>query len=304
MNRVAVVGSINLDIVLRVHRIPRPGETVGGGSLARHPGGKGANQAVAAARAGADVSLVGAVGRDESGALLLTSLREAGVDVSHVTQIDGVATGTALIAVDAAGANAIALVEGANHRVEEATARAAVRDLAPDVLLLQREIPYAVNAAASAAAPDRTVRILNAAPLDPGDELPPGRIDWLVMNELEASALVGREVTPENALAVARELVSAERHRSVITLGSHGLVAVLRAQEVRLPALAVPVVDTTGAGDAFCGALAAAVATGDRGVGALVWGNAAGALATTRPGAQPSMPAAAEIEHLLETLVV
>ena len=177
MSRVVVVGSLNMDMVMRVPRIPRPGETVHGGRLGRYPGGKGANQAVAAARAGAAVAMVGAVGRDDAGNALLASLAEAGVDGSDVCQTADAATGTAMIVVDGSGANAIALAEGANLAVRPEDAARAVAAHDPAVVVVQREVPESAVHAALRHAPEGAIRVMNASPLEPGAELPLDVVD-------------------------------------------------------------------------------------------------------------------------------
>lgn len=304
MSRVVVVGSLNLDIVMRLPRIPRPGETVHGGRIGRYPGGKGANQAVAAARAGAAVAMVGAVGRDDAGDALLRSLAAAGVDRADVRRNSDAATGTAMIVVDSAGANAIALAEGANLAVRPEDAARAVTAHDPAVVAVQREVPDAAVRAALSHAPAGAIRVMNAAPLEPDAILPLDVIDLLVVNEIEASDLLGSPVTSDGAPDAARRLASDVTRGCVITLGGDGLAACVDGQALRLDAHPVNVVDTTGAGDAFCGAMAASLALGEPMPAALAWGNAAGALAASRPGAQPSMPTRAEITAQLSTAFV
>ena len=304
MSRVVVVGGINMDIVMRVPRIPRPGETVHGGRLGRYPGGKGSNQAVAAARAGATVSMVGAVGQDDAGNELLASLATAGVDADHVARTDQAATGTAMIAVDGAGANSIAVAEGANLSVRPEDVAQAVAALRPAVVVVQREVPERAVRAALEHAPDEAIRMMNASPVDPDTALPLDVIDLLVVNEIEASDLLGSPVTTADATDATRRLAADVTRGCVVTLGGDGLAAFVDGQALHLNAHPVNVVDTTGAGDAFCGAMAAALALGESVPTALAWGNAAGALAATRPGAQPSMPTRAEITAQLATALV
>ena len=301
MSRVVVVGSLNMDMVMRVPRIPRPGETVHGGRLGRYPGGKGANQAVAAARAGAAVAMVGAVGRDDAGNALLASLAEAGVDGSDVCQTTDAATGTAMIVVDGSGANAIALAEGANLAVRPEDAARAVAAHDPAVVVIQREVPDDAVRAALSHAPEGAIRVMNASPLEPGAALPLDLVDLLIVNEIEASDLLGTAVKSANAADAARDLAAGVGRGCVITLGGDGLAAHVDGCPHRLTAHPVNVVDTTGAGDAFCGAMAAALALGESVGTALAWGNAAGALAATCPGAQPSMPTRDEIAAQLAT---
>lgn len=258
---ITVFGSLNIDLVTRVEAIPRPGETVLGPSYAIIPGGKGANQALAARRAGAEVRLVGAVGDDGFADAALSLLLQEGVDCSLVRRVDA-PTGAAFIAVDAAGENAIVVASGAN-----ALASATVLDALPvgpgDVLLLQREVPDAEALVAARwmhAAGGRVV--LNAAPAGavPADLL--ACLDTLIVNEHEA-AVVG------NALGLAGsvdEIAAAidARHRvtTIVTLGAEGVLGWTGGVRRTVPALPVRVVDTTAAGDAFCGAYAAALAAG------------------------------------------
>ncbi len=301
MSSVVVVGSLNLDLVVRVPRIPRPGETVHGGRLGRYPGGKGANQAVAAARAGASVVMVGSVGKDDAGDVLLASLAKANVDCTAVNRDQSAATGTALIAVDSSGANAIALAEGANFALAPEHAASAVASCAPAVILAQREVPDAAIRAGLEASPAGAMRVLNASPLEPDDTIPLDLIDLLVVNEIEASDLIGAEVTPGNAPTAVRRLAESVTLGCVLTLGGAGVMAYVDGQAHKLAAHVTNVVDTTGAGDAFCGAMAAVLATGESVTTSIAWGNAAGALAATRPGAQPSMPLKEEIAAQLAT---
>ena len=304
MSRVVVVGSLNMDIVMRLPRIPRPGETVHGGRIGRYPGGKGANQAVAAARAGAAVALVGAVGRDDAGDALLRSLAAAGVDRADVCQTTDAATGTAMIVVDSSGANAIALAEGANLAVRPEDAARAVAAHDPAVVVVQREVPDGTVRAALRHAPEGAMRVMNAAPLEPDADLPLDVVDLLVVNEIEASDLLGTPVTSADAPDAAKRLAAGVNRGCVITLGGDGLAAYVDGRALRLNAHPINAVDTTGAGDAFCGALAAALALGESVEAALSWGNAAGALAASRPGAQPSMPTRVEIAAQLATTLV
>ena len=302
MSRVVVVGGINMDIVMRVPRIPRPSETVHGGRIGRYPGGKGSNQAVAAARAGAAVAMVGAVGQDEAGREMVASLAAAGVDTDHVALTPDAATGTAMIAVDSSGANSIAVAEGANLSVWPEDVARAVAASNPAVVVVQHEVTERAVRAALEHAPERSIRIMNASPVDPDTVLPLDVIDLLVVNEIEASDLLRTTVTSADASDAARRLAVDVTRGCVITLGDEGLAAYIDGQAIHRDAHPINVVDTTGAGDAFCGAMAAALALGEPMPTALAWGNAAGALAASRPGAQPSMPTRAEFERQLATI--
>ena len=287
---VVVVGSANLDLVYRAP-IPAPGETVLATGRTSNPGGKGANQAVAAARAGADTAFVGALGDDDAAGVLLTALGGAGVR-SVVRRVPG-PSGSALIVVDDAGENAIVVDPGANGRLDglDADQRAAVR--AADVVLLQLEIPVAtvVDAAREAHAAGAVV-VLNAAPAQSLPDALLADVDLLVVNEHEAAALGGAG-TAERAVDALLERVPA----AVVTLGARGaLVAARDAAPTTVPGHRVTAVDTTGAGDTFCGTLVAALAAGDTLVGAVELATAAAALSVQRVGAVPSIPTREEID--------
>ncbi|MFK4089411.1 ribokinase [Kribbella sp. NPDC020789] len=244
---VVVVGSANVDLVLPVQRIPRPGETVLAGAMTRGPGGKGANQAAAAARAGARTAMVAALGHDDGGALLRETLTEAGVDLSLVTT-SGAPTGTAIITVEASGENSIVVAPGANGELALSAAATQVIGAAK-IVLAQLEIPLPTVQEAAAAG---SYFILNAAP---AAELPAGllaEVDLLVVNESEAEAIAG----PDRAALL--KLVPA----AVVTLGGAGAVILTRDNdEIAVPGVPVEVVDTTAAGDTFCGVLAATLAS-------------------------------------------
>jgi len=296
---IAVVGSANLDLVTDVARVPLVGETVLGGDLRRIPGGKGANQAVAASRLGRSVAMIGRVGNDEAGTILLDSLAADGVDTTHVSLTDGVPSGVALISVQADGDNAIVVSPGANARLNPSDIKAAAGVLASAaVTLLQLEIPMdAVLAAAGAAA--GTV-ILNPAPAPPEgvpDELL-ALVDVLVPNQTELAELCGAvgEVDAVRAVAMARELPC---RSVVVTLGADGALVVDDniVEHVRAPHV-VPV-DTTAAGDSFCAALADAVVDGHSLVEAAKWAVRVGAATTLRAGAQTSLPTRPEVQSLI-----
>ena len=277
---IAVVGSINLDLVVAVERHPTPGETVVGGDCRQYPGGKGANQAVAAARLGAKVAMVGRVGADAQGAWLRDGLWTEGVQVEHVREDRQAPTGVAMIAVDARGENTIVVSPGANARVDArdiADAREVVRGA--EVVLVQHEVPPEAVAAAIATAGGTVV--LNPAPAR-GLAAP---VDVLVPNRGELETLAGGRGDP---VTLARSIAAAGA--VVVTLGAEGAVVVEgdRAERVRAPH--VEAVDSTGAGDAFCGALAEAMAGGATVVEAARWAVRVAAVSVTRPGAQGGLP--------------
>ena len=301
---IAVVGSANLDLVVEVATIPVPGETVLGGDLRRIPGGKGANQAVAAARLGRRVAMVGRVGDDDAGTTLRSAMDAAGVDTTWLLNTDNTPSGTALIAVAADGDNAIVVSPGANGRVSSADVASAAGVLgAAAVVLLQLEVP--LEAVAAAVRHARGMVVLNPAPAPTAmlpDDLLDG-VDVIVPNQTELATLAGYtglsaigEVDPDTAVALARGLPVAA---AVVTLGAAGAMVVTPADATHVPAPAVEPADTTAAGDAFCGALADALVDGADLVGATEWAVRVGAAATLRPGAQPSLPTAAEVDRLL-----
>ncbi|HMM40430.1 MAG TPA: ribokinase [Thermomicrobiales bacterium] len=301
MGRVVVVGSSNTDLVSRTERLPSPGETVLGTSFTIYPGGKGANQAVAARRAGADVSFVGAVGDDEYGAARRDELASAGIDLTYLRVIPDTTSGVAQIVVDASGENQIVIVPGANDLVQPEPVVAAVA-AGCDVLSAVLEVPISAIRAAFAT-PRTGVGVLNAAPFDPRVIEILGSVDVLVCNETEAAAILARSVDAGDvpgAREAATDLLAFGPRAAIITLGSAGAVVADGAGYRVYPAPAVEVVDTTGAGDCFCGVLAAWLAGGatlDDAVAAAV---VAGSLAVTVSGAQPSMPARAAIEAALD----
>ncbi|MCK4473497.1 MAG: ribokinase [Anaerolineae bacterium] len=299
---VTVVGSLNMDLVARTPRIPQPGETIIGGDFHTVPGGKGANQAVAAARLGAQVSMVGRVGRDAFANPLLENLAAAGVDHTFVTQYPGAATGVALIVVDDAGQNSIVVASGANMRLSPADVDAAEAAIAAaDALLLQLESPLeTVTRAAEVARTHRVTVILNPAPARPLPAALLSLVDVLIPNESETSLLtgmpVGDQVEAETAAAALRE---SGVGTVILTLGDRGALLAREGETERFPAFDVTPVDTTAAGDAFVGGFAVALAEGQSLAEAVRWGNAAGALATTKLGAQPSLPNRHALEKLL-----
>jgi ribokinase len=277
---IAVVGSINLDLVVAVERHPAPGETVVGADCRQLPGGKGANQAVAAARLGAQVAMVGRVGADAQGAWLREGLWTEGVGVEHVREDRQAPTGVALIAVDARGENTIVVSPGANARVDARDVGAASEVVSgAEVVLVQHEVPQAAVAAAIATAGGTVV--LNPAPAR-GLAAP---VDVLVPNRGELETLAGGRGDP---VTLARSITGAGA--VVVTLGAEGAVVVEGDRAERVPAPHIEAVDTTGAGDAFCGALAEAIAGGASVVEAARWAVRVAAASVTRPGAQGGLP--------------
>lgn len=290
---VVVVGSVNADLVLQVDRHPMPGETVLGRDAVTLPGGKGANQAVAAARLGASVALVGAVGTDPNAAVALSLLSSAGVDLTHVRTVDG-PTGLAVVTLAGDGENTIVVVPGANAAVTPAAVEAAAAVLAvARVCVLQAEIPLDTVGHAARLAHAAGVRVLlNVAPATvlPDDVV--RLADPLVVNEHEAAILLGRPLDGgvERAQDAAAELAGRGAASVVVTLGVSGVVGHEDGATWSWPAVPVEVRDTTGAGDAFVGTLAAALAAGDPLRDAARFATRVAAASVTRLGAQPSYP--------------
>ncbi len=286
-----VVGSLNTDLVTTIDRIPLVGETRTARGVRRGAGGKGANQAVALARLGAAVSMVGCVGDDADGRTLTAGLSAANIGLGHVRAVAGVPTGMAVVMVEEGGDNAIVVVPGANSSLGEADIIAAASVLAQvDVVLTQLETPLAAVAAALRRAPG-ALRVLNAAPALPVPDDVLALVDVLIVNESEASELGGRANPAVAATALRRRGAGTV----VVTLGAEGSLLSGADGVVRVPAPVAPVVDTTGAGDCFVAALCIALAEHRPAVDALRFANAAGALAVTRPGTQKAMPTRAEI---------
>ncbi|AOG04101.1 ribokinase [Bosea sp. RAC05] len=296
---IVVFGSLNVDLVTPVERLPGAGETVMGPSYALHPGGKGANQALAARRAGAQVRLVGAVGTDAFADIALSLLAQDGVDLADVARV-AAPTGAAFIAVDADGANQIVVAAGANAQAS-ATPLASLPLGEGDILLLQREVPETECLMAARRMKQAGGRvILNLAPAGPPDPALLAGLDMLVANEHEALVLAQSlgwaEREPDD---IARRCDGELGIACIVTLGAEGVVGWHGGVRRRLAAPVVSVVDTVAAGDSFTGAFAAALSAGYGFSGALQRGLAAGSLACTAAGAQPSIPRRDAIEALV-----
>ena len=299
---IVVFGSINVDLVVEVEALPRPGETVLAPSYIAVAGGKGANQAVAAARAGAATRMVGRVGRDGFAALALATMEQAGIDLAAVPPSDE-PTGCAMICVDAAGDNQIAVASGANRM-----ARADQLDdawLTPDTtLVLQLEVDLDETWAVIDRAKARGARvILNTAPAAPVPAATAAACDVLVMNEVEAPMVAAAAgLAADDPVAAARAMAEAWGAATVVTLGAAGSRAFEAGAAWRISALDIATLDTTAAGDAFVGVLAAALDAGDDLAAALRRASVAGGLACETAGAQPSLPGRAAIDEALERL--
>lgn len=304
---VVVIGSINMDLVTRVPRLPKPGETLKGASFETLPGGKGANQAVAVARLGGRSIMIGRVGDDAFGRTLRSGLRAQGVNTRHVATLPGSSSGVAVIQVEDSAQNSIAIVPGANGGLRPADLEELERVIAgADAVLLQLEIPLAtVRAALRIAQRHDVFTVLDSAPVPP-EGLPAGlrNMDILSPNQSEAAQLSGLPCSsPDEALSAADVVI--ERHNPgvvVVKLGEQGALAHAGGDHCNshhAPAFRVKAIDTTAAGDAFTAALALRLAEGANLGEAMLFANAAGALATTRVGAQNAMPTRAEVERLL-----
>lgn len=300
-----VLGSLNMDLVCRSPRLPLPGETILGTQFQTVPGGKGANQAVAAARLGVPTRMVGRVGDDEFGQSLIDSLKQAKVNTHDIIVDQTTATGVASIVVDQAGSNQIIVVPGANGQVDGRDIQRLAQQFRPgDLLLLQFEIPLTVVQNAAAVARSKGVTVLMdpaPCPNDVSDRLL-GSTDILTPNQVEASQLVGFPVKDgPTALAAAQALVKRGPGLVVVKLGAAGAVIATANESFYQPAFAVNAVDTVAAGDAFNGGLAVALVEGMALQQAIAFASAVAARSVTQPGAQSSMPTRVQVEALLQS---
>ena len=304
--KVTVVGSLNIDLVCHATRRPSKGETIIGDAFDIFTGGKGFNQATAAARLGAEVTLVGSVGADPFGEMLLAATENEHIDSRFVTKRTDTGTGVATIVIEPDGDNSIIVVPRANMALTTADIDAAADTIADaDVLLLQLETPVAASEhAAEIAKAHGTMVILNPAPAQPLPDSLLAYVDILTPNQSEAELLSGMRVSNDeethNAAEVLRaRMVDTATAAVVLTLGEQGALILTATISERVSALSVDAVDTTGAGDAFCGALATALASGETLHTAIAFANAAGAAAVTVVGATPSMPTRAKVDLLM-----
>lgn len=298
--KIVIVGSFNMDLTAYMERLPRPGETVNGRKFVTGPGGKGSNQAVAAARLGAEVTFIGRVGQDVFAEQAFNIWRQEGIHTDYVIRDANQATGVAPIWVDDAGENSIVVVLGANLAMTQADIDAAADVIAKaDVLITQLEINYDIVGYALKVAKQKGIRtILNPAP---AGHLPPDVValaDFMTPNETELESLSGQSGSVESN---ARSLLTREGQSVVVTLGAQGAQWVSKDAANQIPAFKVQVVDTTGAGDAFNAGFAVGLAEGKSIDDAIAFANATAALCVTRPGTAPSMPRRDEVEALLKT---
>jgi len=300
---ILVIGSANMDLIMQVDRIPQVGETVTGGVFSQAFGGKGANQAVGAARAGGEVVFVGCVGADDFGTAMVEQLATDGIDVSRLFRAPETATGTALIMVDRQGRNLISVAPGANYellpghidQVADAIAAAAL-------IVLQCEIhPETLDYILERAAVLQRPVLLNLAPARPLSDAQLAGLEWLVVNETETAFLSGMEVSDEaSALTAGRRLKEHMPGGLIVTLGERGSLVFREDNYFHVPAFPVKAVDTTAAGDVYCGALAVGLVEGRSVEAAVRFAAAAAALAVMQLGAQPSAPLRPDILRMME----
>ncbi|RLI50365.1 ribokinase [Candidatus Bathyarchaeota archaeon] len=298
--KIVVIGCLHTDFTVKVKTIPRIGESVLGKSFKRSPGGKGANQAVAAARLGADVVLIGRVGADVFGKELIKNLRENGIDTKYIIEDSETYTGLALIMVDEDGDNILAVASGADMRIrKEDIDRAEEIIKLSDILLIQLETPlqiveYAINIAFN----EGVKVLLNPAPAQKLSKDLLKKVYVLIPNEKEAELLSNVKIKDLNSSKIsAKKLLENGTENIVITLGKNGSIIATKEETVHINGLNVNAIDTTGAGDAFCGALAVALSSGKELKEAVIYANYAGALATTKIGAQEALPTKEELEN-------
>jgi len=302
--KVVVVGSSNIDLIMKMDRLPRPGETVTEAEFAQVFGGKGANQAVGAARAGGNVAFVSCVGDDAYGGQVIENLKRDGIDTRHVSQEEGVASGTALIMIDAGGENCISVAPGANYRltpahvdrardvIEEATVVIAQCEILPETLDHVIDLGFRLG----------KLVLLNLAPARPLNDTSLGKLGALAVNETEAEFLTGLPVTTDAEVqAAAGALLARGPKIAIVTLGARGAWVAVEGHQGLVPGFEVDPVDTTAAGDVHCGALAVGLVEGQALLDAVAFANAAAALSATKLGAQPSAPSRGEIDALVES---
>jgi len=301
-NKIVVIGSSNIDLIMKMHHLPEMGETVTGAKFMQVYGGKGANQAVAAARAGGNVTFVSCVGEDAYTPQMVHNYKKDGIDIRFVFEEKGVASGHALIMIDDSGENIISVASEANNLLlpeKIDVASPAFNDAA--MIVMQYEIPEETIKYVIDLANRKNIPVLwNCAPARAFDLSYIPRINILVLNEVEAGFLAGMTVENEtDAEKAAQKLVDSGVEKVIITLGSKGAFVVTKTEKVSVPAFKVEAVDTTAAGDTFCGAFAVALVEGKSLKEALQFASAAAAISVTRMGAQPSAPTRKEIESFL-----
>jgi ribokinase len=304
VNEIVVIGSLNMDLVVRVEKMPKIGETIRGGDLLTVPGGKGANQAAAAALLGNKVRLVGRVGKDEFGSALIANLKQFGVVTENILQDETSATGTAMITVDEQGSNFIVISPGANGKVvPDDLIKVEHLIKSAKLLVLQLEIPLSViECAVQIASHSNIPIILNPSPVMELPKVLLGMIDYLILNEIEASTISGMNVCDLASAEVAgKQILGQGVKHVVVTLGGAGSLLVTHESVNHIPVLKVDVIDTTAAGDAFTGGFATGLIRGFSLVESVRYGNCTGAIAVTRKGAQTSLPSREAVDELFRS---
>jgi len=301
MGKILVIGSSNTDLITTVKNFPTAGETITGKSFLQVMGGKGANQAVAAHKLGGDVKFITCLGTDANGQNTLKYFKEMGLDVSSALLVEEAPTGTAIILVDENGENCIVVTPGSNHLLLPDYIYQIKDDIiACDIVVLQMEIPYeTVKAVCEFAHKRQKTIMLNVAPSRRLDEGLIKMIDILVVNETEAETISGEKIEEIGKEAVVDQLLSLGAKTVVLTLGKQGCLLKNEREFYSIPAFCVKAVDTTAAGDTFCGALAAGLVRGEGWERALQFASAASAICVTRMGAQPSIPTEKEVNEFL-----
>jgi ribokinase len=305
MGKILVIGSSNTDLIATVKKFPAAGETIVGTSFLQVMGGKGANQAVAAHRLGGGVKFVTCVGNDANGQNSMKYFREMGLDVSSALLVDDAPSGTAIILVDENGENCIVITPGANHRLLPDYINIIKDDIvACEIMVLQMEIPYeTVKTVCELAHRHQKTIMLNVAPARHLDEELIKMIDILVVNETEAEAVSGAKIDEIGEEAIVNRLLALGAKTVVLTLGKQGCLLKNERESLSIPAFQVKAVDTTAAGDTFCGALAAGLSQGKEWKEALQFATAASAVCVTRMGAQPSIPTEKEVNEFINSKI-
>ncbi|PKO11743.1 MAG: ribokinase [Chloroflexi bacterium HGW-Chloroflexi-10] len=302
---IVVVGSLNMDLVVRLPKIPRPGETLLGGVFHTYPGGKGANQAVAASRLGGHVTMVGCVGEDSFGKELINTLSDEGIDTTHICVQRESSTGVALIQVDDQAQNSIAVASGANYFLSSSYVEKAMQAIEKiDVVVMPLEIPLEAIYTAALIANRRGAKvILNPAPAQDLASALLSKVDYLIPNEFEIATMTGIQIeSTADVLRAAQQLFSKGVKNLVVTLGDKGSVVFdgKTNENLNIPAWKVQAVDTTAAGDCFIGALAVGLSEGKSIINAAEFAGAAAAISVTRVGAQPSIPNFDEVSQFMK----
>lgn len=305
MSKILVIGSTNMDIAAKLDHLPKPGETVGDAKLFRAYGGKGANQAVAASRTGGGVTFVGCIGEDANGEQMRNNLDHEGINVDFISVIPEVSSGTALIFVDEKGENCIAVAPGANNYVTPAIVDNIEAEISKaDIILLQLEIPYeTVKHVCKLASVHNKKVLLNPAPARLLDKDVLKSIEYLVLNETEIELITGKEINGDEVFDLCKSIRSLGPKNIILTLGSNGSCIYNDHTQQFVKGFKVDAIDTTAAGDTFCGAFAAALTKYNMKIlDSVQFANAAAALSVTKKGAQSSIPQLVEVESFLHSV--